>query len=246
MSRLFIWTGLVMALFPAATALAQSGRDLPVGSARGVRLVDDRGGLVLIFSHRSATLRERINSRYAWISCTNLGEPFTSVHSGNLDIPRHGRRVGTGFGRDDADFCRFFLRSHTVRHRHSRHRVSRRILFSIPLTQAGAVYLDEESKTSKLLVISLLASLLKDDLKLPGSPTYPQLVQAYPQLVKGVVQLSAPGDAPPPKRVGYYSDGREHVALAIVSASGRRLFMESSAGEVLSTNIAAYLFSDRD
>ncbi len=246
LGRLLATTGLALALLPAPTALAQEHTNLPVGSAHGVRLVDGRAGFVLIFSHRSAKLRERINSRYAWISCTSLGDLFDGVGSGNLDIPRHGRRVRTGFSVDKADFCRFFLRSHTVRHRHTSHRVSRRVLLSIPLTQAGAVYLDEESKTANLFTIGLLSSLVKHDQKLPGNPTYAQLIQGYPKLAKVVVALSAPGDTPPPKRIGYYSDGHEHTALAILSASGKRLFIEHSAGNVLSTNLAAYLLGDRD
>ncbi len=95
-------------------------------------------------------------------------------------------------------------------------------------------------------LISLLASFAKDSRKLAGYPSYAVLVQEYPKLAKVVVQLSAPGDTPPPKRIGYYSDGREHLALVILSASGKRLFIEVSAGDVLSTNVAAYLFDDRD
>jgi hypothetical protein len=58
------------------------------------------------------------------------------------------------------------------------------------------------------------------------------------------VQLSTPGATPPPKRIGYYSDGQEHIALVTLSASGKRLFIEESAGDVLSTNVVAYLFDD--
>jgi hypothetical protein len=242
---LLIAAGLTLALLIPSAASAQTP-DLPVGEARGVRLVEDRGGLVLIFGPRSAKLRERINSRYAWISCTSLGEIFSSVGGGNLDVPRHGRRVPTGFSIDDPDFCRFFLRSHTIKRDGSRRRVPRRVLFSIPLTQAGAVYLDEEAKTAKMLPISAIASLVKNELKLSGYPTYAQLVQQYPKLAKPVVAMSAPGEAPPPARIGYYSDGQEHIALAILSASGKRLFIEHSAGDVLSTNVAAHLFGDRD
>jgi hypothetical protein len=238
--------GLALALLVPSAASAQTPPDLPVGEARGVRLVEDRGGLVLIFGPRSAKLRERINSRYAWISCTNLGEVFRSVGGGNLDVPRHGRRVPTGFSIDDADFCRFFLRSHTIKRDGIRRRVPRRVLFSIPLTQAGAVYLDEEAKTARMLPISTIASLVKHELKLSGHPTYAQLVQRLPKLAKLVVALSAPGEAPPPRRIGYYSDGQEHIVLAILSASGKRLFIENSAGGVLSTNVAEHLFGDRD
>jgi hypothetical protein len=244
LTRLLIATCLAVALLPASTALAQGQTDLPVGEAHGVRLVNADGGYVLIFSQRSAKLRKRINSRYAWIECTHLGELFSGTGSGNLDIPRRGRRVRTGFHVGDADFCRFFLRSHTVKRHGHRQRVSRRVLFSIPLTQDGAVYLDEEARTATMFTISLFAAFLKDEQKLPGEPTYAQLVQEYPRLAKAVVQLAAPGDTPPPKKVGYYSDGQEHVALAILSASGKRLFIEQSAGNVLSTNVAAHLFGD--
>ena len=34
--------------------------------------------------------------------------------------------------------------------------------------------------------------------------------------------------------------------LATLSASGKRLFIERSAGDVLSTNVADHLFGDRD
>jgi hypothetical protein len=243
--RLLTATGLALALLAPSAAQAQTQTDLPVGEAHGVRLVKDHGGLVLIFSHRSAKLRERINSRYAWMDCTELGDVFSNGFGGNLDVPPRGRRVPTGFGADGADFCRFFLRAHTVTRHGSRHHVSRRELFAIPLTQAGAVYLDEESKAPILFTVSLLASIAKHDQKLPGYPTYAQLVQEYPKIAKVVVQLAAPGDAPPPKRVGYYSDGQEHIAVVTISASGRRLFIETAGDDFFSTNVLRYIVNER-
>jgi hypothetical protein len=240
-------TALALALLAPSAANGQTPTDLPVGEARGVRLVrGDGGGLVLIFSQRSAKLRQRINSPYAWLSCTRLGEFFGTGSSGNLDVPRHGLRVRTGFDPGPADFCRFFLRAHTVERDGMRQRVPRRILFSIALTQAGAVYLDEESKTATMLTVSLLAGLEKDERKLDGELTYAQLIDAYPKLARAVVALPAPGYSPPPRRVGYYSDGQEHTVLAMLSASGKRLFIERSAGDVLSTNVATHLFGDQD
>ena len=238
-------TVLALALLAPAAAHAQSQTDLPVGESHGVRLVDDHGGLVLIFSHRSAKLRERINSRYAWMECSELGDGITNGFGGNLDVSRHGRRVSLGFDSSNVDYCRFFLRAHTVKRHGSRHHVARRPLFSISLTQAGAVYLDEESKAQKMFTVGLLAWFVKEEQKLPGYPSYAQLLQEYPKLAKVVVQLPAAGDTPPPKRIGYYSDGQEHIALAIVSGSGKRLFIEQSAGDVVSTNVLAHLFGDR-
>lgn len=239
-----IATILALAVLAPATATAHAQANLPVGEAHGVRLVRADGGLVLIFSHRAAKLRERFNSRYAWMECTAFGEPFTTSFGGNLDIPRRGRRVPTGFASEGADFCRFFLRAHTIRRHNDRVRVARRVLVSIPLTQAGAVYLDEESKVQDMFKVGLLAAFAKDDQKLSGAPTYAQLVQEYPKLARVAVELAAPGDSPPPRRIGYFSDGHEHTALAVLSTLGRRLFIEKSAGEVLHTNVAKYLFGD--
>jgi hypothetical protein len=239
-----IATVLGLALIVPANAAAQTPTELPVGEAKGVRLVVDHGGLVLIFSHRSAKLRKQINSKYAWMECTAFGDPFTTGFGGNLDVPRRGRRVSTGFASEGADFCRFYLRAHTIRRPHHEVHFGRRILFSIPLTQAGAVYLDEQSKVGDMFTVGLLAELAKGDQKLSGAPTYAQLVQEYPRVARIAVELAAPGDSPPPGRVGYFSDGHEHTALVTLSTLGRRLFIEASAGEVLHTNVAKYLLGD--
>jgi hypothetical protein len=223
----------------AASAQAQ----LPVGEAKGVRIVRPHGSVVLIFSPSAARLRERINSRYAWISCTNLDEPFTSVGSGNLDVPRHGRRVRTGFSVKGADFCEIYLRAHTIRRPHQTTRFPDRVLLSIPLTQAGAVHLDERKRTRAMAVVTGVAAFVKEDEHLPGVPTFAQLVKAYPRLTGNLVELAAPGDSPPPHRIGYYSDGQQHTVVATLSALGRRLFIEQAADEVLSTNVAKYLFA---
>jgi hypothetical protein len=228
----------ILLAFTAGAAEAQPR--LPLGEADGVRAQTGHGGVVLVFSKSAAKLRKQINSPYAWIEVVDLGEPFTSVGSGNLDVPRRGRRVRTGFGAGDADFCRIFLRAHKTRHG----RIARRVLFSIPFTQTGAVYLDEEEKTAAMYNVGLAASLAKPDAKQPGALTYAQLIAAVPRLRRAVVELVAPGDSPPPARVGYFSDGREHTVLAVLSGLGRRLFIEQSAGQVLSTNVAKYLFGD--
>jgi hypothetical protein len=236
-------TVLALALLVPAGATAQTPTKLPVGEAKGVRLVLDHGSIVLIFSDKARKLRKLANSRYAWIDCTEFGEPFSLGGGGNLDAPPRGRRVNTGIEGTGDDYCRFYLRAHTVKHGNSRNHVPRRILASIPITQEGAVYLDEEKGAIKLFRASLDIALVKDQLKLSGSPTYDQVVAAYPGAAKVLAPLATPDAAPPPKRVGYYSDGAEHTAFAILSTLGKRLFIEQSAGEVLTTNVSAHLFS---
>jgi hypothetical protein len=243
-SRLWpLATLLALALIAPAGAVAQSPTKLPVGEAKGVRLLDNHGGLVLVFSHRSAKLRERINSGRVWISCTNLGEDYNTKFGGNLDVSARGRVVGTGFGRDGADYCRLYVRSHTVKRGDSELHLPRRVLVSIALSQTGAVFLDEERGTLKMITAGIAVEAAKDKLKLSGYPTYAQILQAYPQAKNILVGLAAPGDAPPPKRVGYYGDGQEHIVLATLSTLGKRLFYESSAGDVFSTNVAVHLFN---
>jgi hypothetical protein len=243
--RSVLVTGAILALL-APSAQAQTPPDLPVGEARGVRLVQgDRGALVLVFTPQSGKLRQRINSRYAWFSCTELGEPFVTSGGGNLDVPRRGRRVATGFTIRGSDFCRVFLRSHTVKRGDTTIRIPRRVLFSIPLTQAGAVYLDEEAKAIRLLNLGVLAAAVEHRLKLDGHPTYAQIVEEHPSVAKVVVQLAAPDASPPPKRIGYYSDGQAHLVVAMLSASGKRLFIEEEPGEVLRTNVTRHIFGDQ-
>ena len=59
------------------------------------------------------------------------------------------------------------------------------------------------------------------------------------------MELDAPGNSPPAGKIGFYSDGAAHVLVAALSASGRRLFIEYE-GDVLSTNVAGYMFSRPD
>lgn len=55
--------------------------------------------------------------------------------------------------------------------------------------------------------------------------------------------LAAPGDTPPAGVVGYYSDGRRHMAVSTPAATGRRLFAEIVLGDdVLHTNVGKHLF----
>ena len=90
-----------------------------------------------------------------------------------------------------------------------------------------------------------IAGVVQERQKLHGIPTYAQLIREFPSLARRVVELAAPGDSPPAGKVGYYSDGQEHIATVIISASGRRLFIEAAADDVFSTNVLEYLFNER-
>ena len=117
--------------------------------------------------------------------------------SGISPIPRgHGRRLRTGDATRRIDYCRVWLSRHTVRRHGERQRVGRRLIVSIPLSQKGAVFLDEEGKVYSLFGVEALAGAVKERQKLDGLPTYAQLVAEFPKIETNVVALAAPGDAP--------------------------------------------------
>ena len=60
-----------------------------------------------------------------------------------------------------------------------------------------------------------------------------------------VVSLGTPSDTPPAGSIGYYSDGAQHVAAVVLSASGRRLFVEADVDHVIRTNVLEYLYGDQ-
>jgi len=162
-------------------------------------------------------------------------------------MPKRGRTLRTGDLTRPLDYCRV-----AVMRRRSR---SRRPSVSVPLTQVGAVYLDEEAKATELLQLLLLAGFAAENFDLEAFPTYPQLVEfleARPdgpspeEISRHFVALASPSDTPPVGKLGYYSNGAERTVVAVVSRSGRRLFIEWEPGGVLRTNVADFIFGDRD
>jgi hypothetical protein len=234
---------IALALLVPASAAAQT--ELPVGESHGVRLLSRHGGLVLVFTHRADKLFKRIAGKEIDISCTKLDEDggLSSEGGGNVDVPRHRRRFATGDSSRGVDFCRLFRPQRRIEHRTYIEERGSRLLVSIPLTQEGAVYLDEEAKTFDMsFKVGYVLYGVREDLKLSGWPTYEQVIQTYPQMGRILVKLAAPGDSPPPKKFGYYSDGQEHEAVVTLSTLGRRLFIETRPDEVLYTNVGKYLF----
>jgi hypothetical protein len=230
---------LAMMLVPAG-AQAQ----LPVGEADGVRVVREQGGIVAIFTPDAAKLYKRIAGKKVLVSCSRILEEATQTNENALLAPRQRGKLVTGDRSRGYDYCRLWLAPRKITIRGKSQRVPRQLVVSVPLTQQGAVFLDEETKTFAMLGVAVVAGIVEDREKLPGHPTYDQLVAKYPKLARRVVGLAAPGDTPPARKIGYYSDGAEHIALVTLSASGRRLFIEEAADDVLSTNVAEYLFGE--
>jgi hypothetical protein len=253
----------VVLLVAPSTGMAQAA--LPVGEAHGVRIVREQGAIVVVFTERAARLYKRIAGRLVEVDCTDQeprqpGPPrahaflapdqpgkLTEEAGGGVTMraPNRRRKLVTGDLTRGMDFCRVWLAPRAVRRDGARRRIGRRLIVSVPLTQAGAVFLDEELRARRLLALLAVAGFVADEVKISGWPSYAQLVDTVgPGARPRLVSLASPTDTPPPRTIGYYSDRQEHVAVATLSRSGRRLFIEG-AGDVLSTNVAAHIFGDR-
>ena len=231
---------LVVAALLVVPATAGAQAPLPVGEADGVRIVRERGAIVVVFTPKAKTLWRRPAGRNASVDTTEFLENSTASGGTTMRVPKRGRRLRTGDRTRGMDYCDVWLE-----HKRGARFVGRELLVSIPLTQRGAVHLDEREKTHSLLGVLFLAETLAHKQRLPGHPTAEQLFARWPRLTNSVVALAGSADTPPAGKLGYWSDGAEHVALVTLSASGRRLFIEYE-GDVLHTNVAGYLFGGID
>ena len=252
MRRLVAAVVVLVALALGLTATAQA--QLPVGSADGVKIIRDRG-LVVVFSQRATKLWRQVAGREVTLECSELPDPDVTgpqvigVDEFNVYAPRRGRRLRTGHRTRGNDLCEVSVAPRTVGKGKRRRRISSRRIVSIPLTQTGAVFLDERKRSLAILGVFLRAELLRGNRADTAFPSPEQLVARYPRLRRPlpltVVALTGRDGTPPVGAVGYWSDGARSVAVAIVSASGRRLFIEFDEGDdVVRTNVAGFIYSD--
>jgi hypothetical protein len=220
---------------------------LPVGEADGVRIVRERGALVVVFTQRAARLYRRVAGKRVSVLCAEFVEDGLNSGGITLRAPKQRRPLRTGDLTRGLDYCRVWLAARTVRRNGERQRRSRELIVSIPLTQRGAVFLDEQGKAFDLQGLLLLAGLLAEERNSNNWPTATELLEERTRRSSGpgIVALTSPTETPPGGAIGYYSDGQQHVAAVIVSASGRRLFVEHEA-DVLHTNVAGYIYGKLD
>jgi hypothetical protein len=223
----------------------QAGAQLPVGEADGVRIVRERGAIVVVFTQRAARLYRRIAGKRVSVLCWEFTDNSVNGGGGTLRAPKRRRPLRTGDLTRGMDYCRVWLAARTVRRNGERQRRPRVVIVSIPLTQRGAVFLDEQSKVLDLQRLLFGAGLLAEERSSSAWPTATELLGWLPTraLRPGVVALANPADTPPQEAIGYYSDGQQHVAAVAVSALGRRLFVEHE-GDVLHTNVAGYIHGE--
>ena len=232
-----IAAGVLVTGLLAVPATAGAQPPLPVGESDGVRIVRERGALVVVFTPSAKKLWRRVAGRRVSVLCTEFLPDGTAGGGTTMRAPQRGRKIRTGDLTRGMDYCSVSLEPRRGSGRSSQ------LLVSVPLTQHGAVYLDERQKTREMIMILVLAGQLAEKRGLVGQPTAEQLLARWPWLVGRLIPMSGPDETPPPKTVGYWSDAAEHVALVALSSSGRRLFVEYE-GDVLHTNVAGYIYGD--
>ena len=236
---------LLVLVLPSAGA-AQT--PLPVGKADGVRLVRERGELVVVFTPRAQRLWRRVAGKRVDVACVEFLEGGTRSGGNLLRAPKRGRRIRTGDG-SRVDYCRVWLPARRVGRGGERQRRGRVLIVSIPFTQEGAVFLDEQLNAFGLIGILTISELTAEKAGRKGFLTYAELIEVATDARPGArslfVELASPSDTPPPEKVGYYSDGAKHAAAVVLSAQGKRLFLEFN-DDVLHTNVAGHLFGGID
>jgi hypothetical protein len=220
-----------------------SAAELPVREAEGVRVVRVKGAIVVVFTARAAKLYRRVAGRLVSVMCTEVVDDGYQSGGATQRAPKRRRPIRTGDLTRGLDYCRVSLPPRTIRRDGERVRAGRRVIVSIPLTQKGAVVLDEEKRGRLVLRLAALASIATERLNLEGVPSTAQMLDfiAALELRPSVVRLATPADTPPPGSVGYFGDGAERSAVVMLSASGRRLFFETEPDRVVRTNLIEHI-----
>lgn len=244
----------VLAVAPAANAKVVP---LPVGEADGVRIVRERGAIVVVFGPTATRQWRRVAGRRVSVMCEKGPDPdpdspgfsFTEGGGASFRAPKRGRRLRTGDLTRGMDVCEVWLEPRTVTRNGERRRHGKELIVTIPLSQRGAVRLDEQTRAYALFAVLNVAAVLP---RRDGSDRYAtsdELVAYLPVLKRpvrlSVVALPSPSDTPPVGSIGYYSDGAQHVAAVVISASGRRLFLEADVDDVIRSNVIGYIYGDQ-
>lgn len=222
MLKLATAVGAVLLVSVALPAAAPAVTQFPPDGGVTGRLVD---GSIVSLRFTPAAFRKVAGKRVV-IACTEMGDERGPVYSEGIGsegfrMPKR-RRVVRRYVGPGYDYCIL--------------RLGRRPIVMFATSDRGAVFVDELASTFTLL--SLLFTAADDS----GRYLTPAELAAKRPIP--FTPLASPADTPPAGSPGYYSDGAQHAAAVVLSAAGRRLYVEVDADDVLRTNVAQYLFDD--
>lgn len=230
-------------LAAAAPAAAQNaGQSLEV---RGVRAVNaPAGGVTITFTARAAKLYRRVAGRRTIVRC-QAAQPAGALllpvdRAGELFADRRAPRTRRPLRIHHAAGQRFDVCELTVlrsRDQGARRKFRRVVSLALPITQAGADYLEARRIGERMVAVLLLTASLARDGAYPAA-------SAVAAVVPRLAVLAAPGDSPPPGRIGLYSDGAQHVTIVRLTTPGVRLFIDANGG-VLTSNVPQVVLAHR-
>jgi hypothetical protein len=217
-----------------ALPVSQAGAaNLPTGHAKGVSVLIRKHTVTFRFGpNLDPTVRSLASGRRIELTCTHLGPMLmnrfrpSSSEGQRLRAPRrlHDLRLKREIG-SKPSFCSVW--QVTPVHRS---------LVDIPVTEDGAIYLDERETFSTIRNAATTAAFDAED---AGRSTFAPTDELVTDWNNGnlgpAVALQSPGDTPPAGKLGLFSDGALHFAAVKLTTSGKRLFYELN-GEVVTTN----------
>jgi hypothetical protein len=228
---------LVMLLVSAWLAPAgATAAGLPVGHAKGVSVQVGRHGVNFRFAKSldptvAALLRPR---RHVELSCTTLG-PLkidgtrpSSSETERVQVPERRTRLRLTTGtRQHPSFCAIHLDSTGID------------IVDIPVTQEGAIYIDERRTLFEIWNAAFTAAGDAEDAHSATFESADQFVNKYGS-DGDVIALASPDAVPPAGKLGIFSDGDRHFEAVALTTLGRRMFYDIN-GDVLTTNGTTYL-----
>jgi hypothetical protein len=226
---------------------AAHGADLPL-EVNGVQARQaSGGGIKIVFGREAAGLYRRIAGRSVRVDCRTvppttgpaLDRDYDSESLANvLDAPERRRVLELGGDRSEPryDTCRVVGQRKRKRRGNTEARTVLDIF--VPLTQRGAVYLDERTKSIVLVTLLTAVESRTRDGRYPSSA---EAIEASG--FTNAVPLDDPAATPPAGKIGLYTDAAQRAVAVAVTKSGRRVFLDVN-GESLSTNLTSVLFDE--
>jgi hypothetical protein len=207
---------------PSPRNLSRYRAKEPVGPTDGVHAHFAGHRLTVRFTGRSAAAFRAIAGRRVAVLCFRRPAPslFTgpgaqpSGASAHVRVPRHGGTLTVSLSRA-GDLCSIVDAGTSV-------------VFA-PATTFGRAWFADLRAFSRL-------DEVPDRLTAPGGATYltsAALAAGHPK----VMVMATPGATVPVGRVGVWSDGGPHAAVAVTSSSGRRYVMADEGDGTIRTNI---------
>ena len=250
-------TALVVLVVVALALPTAAQAQLPVGSANGVKIVRDRG-IVVVFTQRATKLWRQVAGRRVTVKCTELMDPddsgLQSTFSGEFrPSARRGAAGGCALATSPvgSTTATVHLAPRTVGKGERRRRLSREWIVSIPLSQVGAVFLDELQRSWAMMSLLLGAELLGD--RNPGDGFFTPAELRDPRATARQAALAAcrrhGQRAARPRRRGPSATGAtapKRWPWRFCRRAAGGCSSSSSEDDVLRTNVAGYIYSDID